>query len=232
MFKGFNTLLLTIILAFIATAVYFINHIPKMDHKITYLALGDSYTIGYKLRYADNYPNQVAELIRQKHIDIADPIIIAYPGWTIPDLENGLSLKGIHDTFSFVTLLIGNNDFNRGWSVANYRSNFDQLIKQAIAFTGGHPEKVFVLSVPDVSLTPYTHGADKAKTEKGIKEYNAANKEITEAHKCQYIDITNALQAYATDADYYLADWVHPTARGYTVWANQISSIIETALMQ
>ena len=232
MFKGFNALLLTIIMAFIAIAVYYINHIPKMDHKITYLALGDSYTIGYKVRYADNYPNQLADLLHQKQIDIADPSIIAYPGWTIPDLEKGISSKNIHDTFSFVTILIGNNDFNRGWSVATYRSNFDRLLKQAIVFAGGHPEKVFVLSVPDVSITPYARGVDKDKIAKGIKEYNAENKEITETHKCQYIDITNALQAHATDADYYLPDWVHPTAKGYAVWASQIFPIIERALMQ
>ncbi len=208
------------------------EHVPETHHKISYLALGDSYTIGYKVRYAENYPNQISQLLRDQQLDVSDPTIIAYPGWTTTDLARGIDLKNVHDTFSFVTLLIGNNDYNRGLSVDAYRFQFEQLLNRAILFTGGHSEKVFVLSIPYISHMAYAKNKDKDITERGIKDYNDANKEITLLHKCGYIDITYALRDHASDADYYLADWVHPTAKGYTIWAKQIAPVIATALKQ
>ena len=226
----FNVLLLSLVLAFIVITVYYIAHQPREQHKLSYLALGDSYTVGYKIRYAENYPNQITALLRQQQLDISDPRIIAYPGWTTADLQRGIGLENIHDTFSFVTLLIGNNDRNEGWSVENYHEHFQQLLDQAISFAAGHPEKVFVLSIPDISITQAIGDSAKANVSKGINNYNIANKEMTQARKCQYIDITYALRDHATDADYYLFDWVHPTAKGYAVWAKQIAPVIAATL--
>ena len=91
----FHIVLGAIIVAFIAIAVYLVMQQPETKHSLSYLALGDSYTIGYKVRYADNYPNQVAGFLRGKHFDIGDPSIIAYPGWTTNDLAKAISEKGV-----------------------------------------------------------------------------------------------------------------------------------------
>ena len=208
------------------------KHVPETHHKISYLALGDSYTIGYKVRYAENYPNQISQLLRDQQLDVSNPVIIAYPGWTTTDLARGIDLKNVHDTFTFVTLLIGNNDRNQGLSLNAYRSQFEQLLNEAILFTGSHPERVFVLSIPDISHTSYAKNEGKDSTMPGIKDYNDANKEITLMHKCRYIDIAFALSTHLSDADYYLTDWVHPTAKGYAIWAKQIAPVIATTLKQ
>ncbi len=228
--KRFNILLLAIVVAFITLAMYILPGAPKTHHKISYLALGDSYTIGYKIRYAENYPNQIAGMLREQNMDVADPVIIAYPGWTTTDLERGIDEGHVSDTFSFVTLLIGNNDRNQGWSVDMYRSQFEQLLCRAIKFTAGHPEKVFVLSIPDISINNFEDGNDKNKIAQGIKDYNVANKEITLAHKCRYIDITYSLRDHVTDTEYYLSDWVHPTSKGYAILARQIVPVIAETL--
>jgi len=226
----FHIVLGAIIVAFIAIAVYLVMQQPETKHSLSYLALGDSYTIGYKVRYADNYPNQVAGFLRGKHFDIGDPSIIAYPGWTTNDLAKAISEKNSTDTFSFVTLLIGNNDIFDGYSTVVYSANFEQLIKRAIKFAAGHPDRVFVLSIPDISLTRYAADRDKGQIAKSIIAYNAANKEITLAHKCHYIDISGSLAAYNNDSAYYISDWAHPSAKGYAIWVGPAAAVIANAL--
>jgi len=205
---------------------------PRPKHKLSYLALGDSYTIGYKIRYADNYPNQLAELLRQHKIDISDPSIIAYPGWTTNDLAKAINEKKSSDTFTFVTLLIGNNDMFDGYSVAAYATNFELLLRKAITFAAGHPDRVFVLSIPDISLTRYAAERDKSQIAKNIMSYNAANREITMAHKCHYIDISGSLTTHANDSTYYISDWAHPTAKGYSIWIQQMVPAVANVLGQ
>jgi hypothetical protein len=44
---------------------------------LTYLALGDSYTIGEQVPYAQNFPMQTVALLQQKNIQVAQPVIVA-----------------------------------------------------------------------------------------------------------------------------------------------------------
>ncbi|HTH31008.1 MAG TPA: hypothetical protein VL946_06635, partial [Lacibacter sp.] len=44
---------------------------------LTYLALGDSYTIGESVPLEKNFPHQVVELLRKEKINIDAPAIIA-----------------------------------------------------------------------------------------------------------------------------------------------------------
>ncbi len=39
----------------------------------TYLALGDSYTIGESVPIHDNFPHQVVKMLVGQHFDVADP---------------------------------------------------------------------------------------------------------------------------------------------------------------
>ncbi|HLO39208.1 MAG TPA: hypothetical protein VK173_11980, partial [Lacibacter sp.] len=54
--------------------------------KYTYLALGDSYTIGESVPLEKNFPHQVVALLRKEKININDPAIIAKTGWTTDEL--------------------------------------------------------------------------------------------------------------------------------------------------
>src|ERR1700722_7504832 len=98
---------------------------PKADkHMYTYLALGDSYTIGEQVPVHDNFPYQAVQLLRKQQVDVADPVIIATTGWTTDELAASIREHNIHETFSFVTLLIGVNNQYRGRSIDNYRQEY------------------------------------------------------------------------------------------------------------
>lgn len=185
----------------------------------SYLALGDSYTIGEQVPMAENFPNQTTALLKKKHMDVADPVIIATTGWTTDELAASIREHNIKDTFSFVSLLIGVNNQYRGRTVENYREEYTQLLNQAIAFAGGQAGHVFVLSIPDWGVTPFAEGKDRAKVAAEIDAYNAAKKEITQSRGCHYIDITPSTRDNGQKKEYLAEDGLHPSGREYAVWA-------------
>jgi lysophospholipase L1-like esterase len=192
----------------------------------TYLALGDSYTIGEQVPLHDNFPYQTAKLLQKEKIEVSDPVIIATTGWTTDELAMAVREEGIKETFSFVTLLIGVNNQYRGRVVENYRQEFTQLLDQSIVFANGHTQNVFVLSIPDWGVTPFAQGTDRQKVAREIDAYNASNKDITLAHKCNYLDITDSTRKNGTTREYLAEDGLHPSAREYTIWAERLTPMI------
>lgn len=196
----------------------------------SYLALGDSYTIGEQVASQDNFPHQTVDLLRKQHIEVADPMIIATTGWTTDELAHSIMEHNIKETFSFVTLLIGVNNQYRGRSVENYRQEYEQLLNKAIAFAKDKPQHVFVLSVPDWGVTPFAEGRDRAQVAKEIDEYNAAKKDITLAHRCHYIEITESTRQNGKDAAYLAGDGLHPSGKEYGIWAERLAKEVESEL--
>lgn len=192
----------------------------------SFLALGDSYTIGEQVPMEKNFPFQTARLLREENVEVADPVIVAKTGWTTDELAMAVREEGIKETFSFVTLLIGVNNQYRGRDLENYKQEFSQLLDQAIVFANGHTQNVFVLSIPDWGVTPFAEGKDRELITKQIDDYNAAKKEITLAHKCNFCDITDSTRRNGTDKDFLAEDGLHPSAREYSIWAERLAPMI------
>ncbi|MGH8078339.1 MAG: GDSL-type esterase/lipase family protein, partial [Lysobacter sp.] len=146
---------------------------------MSYLALGDSYTIGEGVPEAGRWPVQLAAALRREGIDLADPRIIATTGWTTDELATAIDAAEPVGSFDFVSLLIGVNNQYRGRSVAEYRSEFTALLKRAIGFTGGRADRVLVLSIPDWGVTPFAaaqfaqqQGRDDAQIARELDAFN------------------------------------------------------------
>jgi lysophospholipase L1-like esterase len=197
---------------------------------LSYLALGDSYTIGEQVPFAENFPNQAVQLLHSKKIEIAAPVIVAVTGWTTDELEAAIREKNLRETFSIVSLLIGVNNQYRGRSVDNYREEFTRLLEQAIHFANGHTNKVFVLSIPDWGVTPFAEGKDRAEIAKEIDAYNAAAKKIAGSYKCHFIEITESTRVHGTNPAYLAEDGLHPSAKEYTIWAQRLADTVEQEL--
>ncbi|MGN6475856.1 MAG: SGNH/GDSL hydrolase family protein [Flavipsychrobacter sp.] len=196
----------------------------------TYLALGDSYTIGEQVPMHDNFPFQTAALLKKEGLQVADPVIIATTGWTTDELAAAIRERNLQETFSFVTLLIGVNNQYRGRDLENYKEEYTQLLDQAIRFANGHTQNVFVLSTPDWGVTPFAEGKDRQKVAQEIDAYNKAEQEITEAHKCHYIYITDSTRKNGTTAAYLAEDGLHPSGKEYRVWAERLAPEIAKVL--
>ncbi len=196
----------------------------------TYLALGDSYTIGEQVPAQDNFPHQTAAMLNAQGLKVKEPVIIATTGWTTDELAAAIKEKALKDTYSFVTLLIGVNNQYRGRDIENYKQEYTQLLDTAIRYANGHTQHVFVLSIPDWGVTPFAEGRDRVQIAKDIDAYNAACKEITLAHKCHYLDITDSTRKNGTTAAYLAEDGLHPSGKEYKVWAERLTPMVAKVL--
>jgi lysophospholipase L1-like esterase len=202
------------------------------DRPYTYLALGDSYTIGEQVPDQENFPNQVTRLLNSKRISFQSPTIVAKTGWTTDELQNGIDKATLKAHFDFVSLLIGVNNQYRGWSKEQYAVEFESLLKQAIAFAKNETSHVIVLSIPDWGITPFAKGRNSSQITKEIDDFNAINKQIAERYQVHYIDITLGTRKAADDASLLAADGLHPSGKEYSIWAQEVTDIIENLLQR
>jgi len=204
---------------------------PLEKKPYSYLALGDSYTIGEKVLPEENFPNQVVTILRDKGFDFAAPKIVAKTGWTTDELQNNINNHSFIPPYDIVTLLIGVNNQYRGRPVDTYKPEFENLLKQAIQFAGGKADHVIVISIPDWGVTPFASGRDRDQIAREIDEYNAANKTISENYKVNFIDITSLTREAANDLSLLAADGLHPSAKEYKRWSEKLADKIK-ALIQ
>lgn len=193
---------------------------------LSYLALGDSYTIGESVPLYDNFPYQAVQLLRKSGTGIHAPEIIAKTGWTTDELEQGISHTILQDTYDIVSLLIGVNNQYRGRPVQDYEPGFERLLKKAIELTAGKERHVFVLSIPDWGITPFAKDRNNAQIAAEIDAYNEANRRISLQYGVHYIDITPGTREAANDETLLAADQLHPSGKEYARWAEALSKRI------
>ena len=193
----------------------------------TYLALGDSYTVGESVSQKDSFPFQLVALLNSLGRTFSTaPKIIAKTGWTTSELQNGIKLdNGVAPTYDVVTLLIGVNNQYRGNSIVDYRKEFKELLQTAINFAGGNKKHVFVISIPDWGVTAFgkASGRDQKIIAKEIDAFNAVNKEETMAMGLSYTAITPGSRIVATDASLIANDGLHPSSKMYAEWAGALA---------
>lgn len=191
---------------------------------LSYLALGDSYTIGEAVNPDESFPYQLAGLLNEKGTTVDEPIVIAQTGWTTDELKAAIAIAAPKKNFELVTLLIGVNNQYRGYSLSSYREEFKELLQMAIGFAAGIKAHVFVVSIPDWGLTPFGKESDR-NTETVTAEidaFNAVNKEETLAMGVSYTDITPESRMVTTDLSLLANDGLHYSGKLYQQWARSI----------
>lgn len=196
----------------------------------SYLALGDSYTIGEGVPAPDNFPNQTVQLLKNSGYVFKPADIVAKTGWTTDELQNNMDNYAFKPPYDIVSLLIGVNNQYRGRPVEEYKPGFENLLKQAIRLAANKPDHVVVLSIPDWGVTPYAAGRDREQIAREIDAYNAANKAISEQYKVHYIDITPWTREGAQDPTLVAGDGLHPSAKEYKRWSEKLADKIKAII--
>ncbi|MFN6375525.1 MAG: SGNH/GDSL hydrolase family protein [Chitinophagia bacterium] len=194
--------------------------------QLSYLALGDSYTIGESVPVYENFPYQTVQLLRSKGLKVLAPEIVAKTGWTTDELMAGIEKTKLLQEYDFVSLLIGVNNQYRGRSLEEYGQQFKILLSKAIYFAGGKKEHVFVISIPDWGATPFAEGRDRKKIAEEIDAFNRLKKKITLESNIQFIEITEGSRDAVTDASLVAKDKLHPSGKEYAKWARKLAEAI------
>lgn len=199
-------------------------------HTYTYLALGDSYTIGEAVILNKSFPYQVVEILRNKEFNFNAPEIIAKTGWTTDELQNAIAHSVLLPKYDFVTLLIGVNNQYRGRDTLEYKEQFEELLKKAIELSNEKKEHVIVVSIPDYSVTPYARSMDTEKISKDVEVFNGINKALSIQYKVQYVDITNNFKEAGHNTSLIATDGLHPSEKEYAKWAEKIAEVISSQI--
>lgn len=187
----------------------------------SYLALGDSYTIGELQPLHASFPYQLVQLFRNSGIGIHAPEIVAKTGWTTDELTSHINSIKLNNSYDLVTLLIGVNNQYRGRTVDNFIPEIESLIQFALSKSSN----VVMLSIPDWGVTPFAEGKDKEKISNEIDMYNAACEKCAANAGIKFIDITASQRLDGSKTEFLAEDKLHPSFKEYKKWAKEIFNI-------
>ena len=196
---------------------------------LSFLALGDSYTVGEGVPTRETWPSVVAHRLRADGVPLADPTVIATTGWTTDELDAAITERerDLAPPYDVVTLLVGVNDQYRGRGVEAYCAPFRALLARAVGLAGGDASRVVVVSIPDWSVTPFAEGRDAAQITAEIDAFNAVARDEARVAGARWADVTPHSRAHpALVAD----DGLHPSGEAYAGWADVIGPEVRDAV--
>ncbi len=185
----------------------------------SYLALGDSYTIGEGVPSYQRWPVQLVRALRN-HVPVHRPKIIATTGWTTDELLGAISGINMNRKYDLVSLLIGVNNQYRGYPLHYFREEFPKLLDIAIHLARGKRKRVFVVSIPNYAATPFGRRGDPRKITRELKYYNRIAREICRKKGVRFINITDISER--TGPSLVAHDDLHPSGKMYSLWVRRI----------
>lgn len=198
---------------------------PPAATVYTWLVLGDSYSIGQGVTEAERFPAQTVSLLLQQGLAFQQPTYIATTGWTTGNLQNAINSIN-PNPHTIVSLLIGVNDQYTSRDTTGYRQRFTQLLTKSIELARGKKQNVFVLSIPDYSVTPFAASNDTARIRLELDWFNNINRNVTDAYGCRYLDITAASREARYNRTLLASDGLHPSGLLYKQWADRLAPLI------
>ncbi len=203
--------------------IFFTVGCEEKQQNQSYLALGDSYTIGEAVPENERWPIQLVEALKNEGVLIDQPKIIAQTGWTTADLKNGIDSAVLDFPYDWVSLLIGVNNQYQGKSIEAFKVEFEQLLGQAILFAGNKKERVFVVSIPDWGSMPFAEKRNREQIATEIDDFNQAIYEVCALQQVAFIDVTPISRTVESNPSFIASDSLHPSGIQYACWVKQIT---------
>ena len=200
-----------------------------VDPPSSFLALGDSYTIGESVDAAMRWPNQLVAALNRSGLEFEQPEIVAKTGWTTDELLTALDQASLAASYDYVSLLIGVNNQYRGRSVASFEPEFTALIERAISYSNRKANGVFVVSIPDWGVMPFAEGRDTCKIALEIDAYNKSIERICKIYGVRFFDITEISRKASETPSFVASDGLHPSGEMYAAWVNEVRSFFKSA---
>lgn len=216
------------------------ENIPKtnpefISSEFSYLALGDSYTVGEGEVPEFTYPMQAGRVLRNEGIHFSEIQIIAKTGWTSGELLAALKNKNLKPgSFDFVSILIGVNNQYRGLPLARFKEELKELITISLDLLNGKSNRLVLISIPDWGVTPFGHSSpqEKADISREIDAFNQVVKQQAVDFNIPYLEITESYRSTGGFAEHVAEDGLHPNRHIYAQWASALTSIIKQAIHQ
>lgn len=197
---------------------------------LTYLALGDSYTIGESVEPCERWPVQLAQRLNDGGFATQPPEILAQTGWTTDELDHAMDLRSFSTKFDLITLLIGVNNQYRGRCMTEFSQQIDKLLERCLQLSKTGAPGIWVLSIPDWGCTPFAEGRDRELIRQEIDDFNRRKRERCQRANVSWVEITDLTRQAASASELTAADGLHPSARMYSRWVDRLCPLVEQDL--
>jgi acyl-CoA thioesterase-1 len=234
---AFKAVLAFLIVALIGGgSLVFLHHSKKppasteataTNYRVRYLPLGDSYTIGQSEPESKNFPNQLVNKLKTDGVSIGILANPAVTGYTTKDLiETELPLVSKRKP-TFVTILIGVNDYVQGVSIQTFQSNLEYIVSN-VQKQLPNPQNIVLITVPDFGKTPSgAQFGNPTTLASGVQSFNEVIKQVATEYKLAVADIFPVSQGVASDPRLIAEDGLHPSPAEYALWTNVIYPVVK-----
>ena len=189
--------------------------------KFSFLALGDSYTIGEGVEESKRWPNQFIDIAYEKGLYFEKPKIIAQTGWKTYDLLNAINETNFTKKYDYVSLLIGvNNQFNSR-SIYEFEEDLDKIMDK-IDIVRKNNGSTIIISIPDWGYTPFAESYNRDTISYEINLFNKSLKNFADKNDIKYVDVTEISRKTLNEDDLLASDNLHPNGLMYLEWAKKI----------
>lgn len=197
---------------------------PPSRASFEYVAIGDSYTIGFGVEEEDRWPNVMTKHLKAKGMTVELVANPAVSGFTVRDaIEVEIPVvKGIKP--DFVTVLIGANDNFMQRSQKDFQEDLVELLDRLQQILT-NPKNIVLVTISDYSKSPSAQGSKDSNLSEFIKSYNEIIKDEAGRRGLPVADIFPVSQTM-TGSDDYVLDGLHPSAQGYRRWEEIILPVV------
>lgn len=197
------------------------NFISPNNESYSFLALGDSYTVGEGVSYEESWPSQFVDYALDRGIDFKNPELIAQTGWKTYDLLNAIKSSNLSVKYDFISLLIGvNNQFNSR-PLSEFEDDLNEILTEINYLKKGN-SKVIVISIPDWGYSPYGSSYDRDRISDEIDQFNNILKKISEQNNLNFVDVTQISRLAIKEPNLIAEDKLHPSGLMYFEWVEKI----------
>ena len=191
--------------------------------ELTYLALGDSYTIGTGASHESrNFPSLLALQLQAatgREVRVVNPAVNGFTTIDVLAREIGF-IERLHP--DVITVLIGVNDLVRGRTAEQYRESLVEIY-EAIVTVELPRGRVAAISIPDWSVSPSARDyGDPLSLRRATDAFNAVARDEAGRRAFTWVDITPVSRLGVSSAGWFSADDLHPSDIQYAAWAEEI----------
>jgi lysophospholipase L1-like esterase len=91
-----------------------------------------------------------------------------------------------------------------------------------VAFAGGVPTRVILVSIPDWGVTPFNTSRDRAVVAREIDTFNDVVRDEAARGNAHWVEVTDLTRAAPLGV---VADGLHPSAAMYAQWTARLTEV-------
>lgn len=214
-------LYLSLVCVFVSCASQELKQDAVELQEISFLALGDSYTIGEGVEKTERWPNQFVSIAKEKGVLFSEPDVVAKTGWKTYDLLSAIQKKKTTKKYDFITLLIGVNNQYNALPLEIFKEGLDSILFEINNFKKANAT-VLIISIPDWGVTPYAKSFEPNKISQEIDVYNALLESFAKDNGFPFVDVTTISRRTSEEGEFLTSDSLHPSSKMYEAWAKKI----------